>query len=210
MKSKGKFLLFDLTEFSTWLSGHHVSRTIHVIQNHHTWRPDYKDFSLAPDHFHWLQSMENFQVNQNGFSQIAQNLTTWPDGLIAVGRPFDIAPAGIKGANQFGLCIEHVGNFDIGGDQMSPEQSDTIIKLNAILCRAFGIPVSAVDASGGIIYHHWYDIITGIRTNGSGTTKTCPGTNFFGGNSVQACQASFIPMVEKALVEMDYPNGLTV
>jgi N-acetylmuramoyl-L-alanine amidase len=112
-----------------------------------------------------------------------------------VGRPFDVAPAGILGANQFGLCIEHLGNFDKDQDQMTAEQSDTIVKLNAILCKKFSIPIN----TSGIVYHHWYDIITGVRTNGAGTVKTCPGTNFFGGNTPQNCESNFFPLVVNAL-----------
>lgn len=194
MKQKGKFLLFDFAEFSAWLAGLHTTRIIQLVQNHHTYLPDYVTFRKLPDHFHWLESMETFQMG-NGFSQIAQNLTTFPDGTIAVGRPFDIIPAGIKGANAHGLCIEHLGNFDIGKDQMTDVHHDTIVKLNALLCKHFNIHIS----TNGIQYHHWWDIVTGERTNGTGAVKSCPGTNFFGGNSVESCEKNFLPLVTNAL-----------
>src|SRR4029077_2884612 len=106
--TKGKFILFDLPAFQTWLTELKVTRRIGLIQQHHTWKPDYTNWEKLPDHFHWLESMEQFQM-LNGFNQIAQQLTSFPDGTIALGRPFDIIPAGIKGANQFGICIEHLG-----------------------------------------------------------------------------------------------------
>lgn len=194
MKSKGKFIVFTFSEFQSFLLGTIVHRAIKVIQNHHTYLPDYKTWLKIPDYFHWLDSMEAFQV-QNGMSQIAQNLTTFPDGSIALCRPFDIIPAGIKGANQLGICIEHLGNFDLGGDTMTEEHKATIVRLNALLCKHFGIQPN----TEGIVYHHWFDIALGTRTNGTGTVKTCPGTNFFGGNRVEDCEAHFIPLVRTAI-----------
>lgn len=195
MKQKGKFLLFDFGEFSSWLAGLTVHRQIQLVQNHHTWRPDYISFRKLPNPFHWLESMEDFQVNENGFAQIAQNFTTFPDGTIAVCRSLDIVPAGIKGANSKGICIEHLGNFDIDADKMTDEHQTTIIKLNALLCKHFNIPINV----NGIVYHHWFDIITGQRTNGTGVVKSCPGTDFFGGNTVDSCEKNFLPLVTNAL-----------
>jgi hypothetical protein len=205
MVQKGKFLLFDFAEFATWLNALVVRRTIKLIQNHHTFQPDYSAFMKLPDHFHWMESMENFQ-KLNGFAEIAQQLTTFPDGRIAIGRSFETIPAGIKGANQYGVCIEHLGNFDIGADEMTPAQSDVIVKLNAVLCRKFSLEMN----TSTIVYHHWWDIVTGLRcatagevgqrTNGTGTVKSCPGTNFFEGNSPEACEANFIPLVKSALL----------
>ncbi|WDU82253.1 SH3 domain-containing protein [Caloramator sp. Dgby_cultured_2] len=54
-----------------------------------------------------------------------------------------------------------------------------------------------------IVYHHWYDLNTGKRTNGTGSTKSCPGTNFFGGNSVEAANKYFIPLIKKELEQID-------
>jgi len=205
MDQKGKFLLFDFPEFAAWLDDLEVNRVVRLIQNHHTWQPDYAAFQKLPDHFHWMESMESYQ-KQNGFAEIAQQLTTFPDGKITVGRSFDTIPAGIKGANQYGVCIEHLGNFDAGADAMTPAQIDVIVMLNAALCRKFSLEID----TNGIVYHHWWDLVTGLRwatageagqrTNGSGTVKSCPGTNFFGGNSPQACESNFIPLIKSAML----------
>src|SRR6187549_1450573 len=99
MKQLEKFLLLDLKEFENWLTGLVVKRKIKIIQNHHTWIPDYTLFNKSVDtHFPLLKSMEQSHC-ERGFAQIAQNITTFPDGLIAICRPFDVIPAGIKGAN---------------------------------------------------------------------------------------------------------------
>jgi hypothetical protein len=192
-ESQGKFIIFNLPEFGSWLNSVSVNRAIRLIQNHHTYEPSYADFNS--NHFALLKGMEDYHVKKRGFSEIAQNLTTFPDGTIAVCRSLNKAPAGTKGANTGGICIENLGNFDSGQDQMTPAHRATIIKLNALLCNRFGLQPD----SRTIIYHHWYDLNTGKRTNGTGTTKSCPGTGFFGGNKVDKAEANFIPLIAQEL-----------
>lgn len=139
--------------------------------------------------------MERSHVVERGFSEIAQNFTTFPDGLVAVCRPIDNIPAGIKGANQYGICVENLGNFDANQDDMSSEHRDCIVTVFAHLCRRFAL----FPSSDTIQYHHWWDLNTGKRTNGTGTTKTCPGTQFFGGNSVAAAETNFISLVSQRI-----------
>lgn len=69
--------------------------------------------------------------------KIIQNLTTFPDGTTAVCWSFEKMPAGIKEQTPFGICIEHVGNLEAGNDAMSKAHRDTIIKVNALLCKKF-------------------------------------------------------------------------
>lgn len=195
--SQGKFILFDLMEFGNWLNSAPVNRAIRLIQNHHTYEPSYAGFNN--NHFALLKGMEDYHVKERGFSEIAQNLTTFPDGTIAVCRSLSKAPAGTKGANTGGICIENLGNFDSGKDKMTPAHRATIIKLNALLCKRFGLQPN----SETIIYHHWYDLETGKRTNGTGTTKSCPGTGFFGGNKVDKAEANFIPLIAQELQGLD-------
>jgi len=132
------------------------------------------------------------------FSEIAQNVTTFPDGTLAVCRSFDKAPAGIKGANASAICIENLGNFDVGHDTMIDFQRHCNIRVNALLCRKFNLSPSSTS----IVYHHWYDLTTGQRTDGTGNTKTCPGTGFFGGNTVSVAEANFIPVISQELANL--------
>lgn len=192
MRTKGKFILLTCEEFEAWLASASISRSIALIQNHHSWSPAYAQFS-GDNHFTLLQGMENFHIRDRGFDMIAQNLTTFPDGTVAVCRPLDRIPAGIKGANQGGICIEHLGNFDSGRDSMTDPHRAAIIRVNAALCNRFCLSPS----TNTIVYHHWYDQDTAKRTDGTGNTKSCPGTAFFGGNSVAAAQAGFIPLVQQ-------------
>lgn len=200
MTTSGQFILMDAGEFRAWVADEMVNRSIKRIQNHHTWKPRYENFK-GDNHFSMLKGMKNSHLSR-GFSDIAQNLTTFPDGTIAVCRPLKTVPAGIKGANTGGICIEHIGNFDKAGDTMAKKHKDAIIELNVILCERFDLTPNPDT----IVYHHWWDLNSGKRKNGEGSTKSCPGTNFFGGNKVADAEKNFIPKI----IEKMQAAGLTV
>ena len=132
---------------------------------------------------------------ERGFAEIAQNFTTFPDGKIMVCRSLNTIPAGIKGVNTPGICIENIGNFDIKNDSMSTQQKDCIVHITRSLLKRFNLEAS----ENTVVYHHWYDLNTGkrIAKEGTGATKTCPGTNFFGGNTVEAFKMGFLPLLKK-------------
>ena len=205
MKTQGQFTLFEtLDEFAQFIQKP-VDRKITSVQNHHTAEPSYNDFN-GSNHFPLLTGMRNFHVKERGFNDIAQNLTTFPDGTIAVCRPMAKDPAGIKGANKGAICIEHVGNFDRGQDAMTAAQREAIIRMNALLSRRFKLQLD----TNAFVYHHWFDLNTGKRTNGTGSTKTCPGTNFFGGNTVARAQTNFLPLIRTAVQALDGPVGIPI
>jgi hypothetical protein len=189
MEKQGKFVVMNIKEFMEWIFKINVSREIKLIQNHHTYEPSYIDFNNN-NYFALLKEMEASHIKR-GFMEIAQNITTFPDGKIALCREMDKAPAGIKGANIYGICIENIGNFDINGDVMLLEHKKSIVKLNAILCKRFTLMPSVET----IVYHNWYDLVSGVRMNVSGHNKSCPGTNFFGGNSIEGAKKNFIPLI---------------
>jgi hypothetical protein len=196
--SKGIFTLFNPDEFMNYLDQSVFTRNITLIQNHHTYKPDYNSFK-GDNAFAMLESMRNYHVNHNHWSEIGQNITTFPNGTIAICRPINISPAGIKGANSTGICIEHVGNFDKDGDAMNDEHMHAILFVNAAFCKRFNLKPDI----NSIVYHHWYDLNTGKRTNGSGVTKSCPGTNFFTGNTLECAEKEFIPRVNELLKEIN-------
>jgi hypothetical protein len=204
VKTEGQFALLTREEFASWLKGLNIQRKITLVQEHHTASPDYRDFN-GSNHFKLCESMKAYHVNNRGFQDIAQNFTTFPDGTIMVCRPLNTAPAGIKGANANGICIENVGNFDKGKDTMTEEQKKTILFMAAALCKKFNLPID----TNHIVYHHWYDLNTGVRTNGTGVTKSCPGTNFSGGNTVDSAQKYFIPLVKEAF-KVSFDEALDV
>ena len=62
--------------------------------------------------------MKAYHVTYNGWNDIGQHFTIFPDGLILTGRSLEKSPACIYGQNANAICIENLGNFDLGGDQM--------------------------------------------------------------------------------------------
>jgi hypothetical protein len=192
MKAIGKFILLDAAEFEHWLAMQKITRKIKWVQLHHTYVPAYKHFK-GTNHFRLCQGMETSH-KERGFSEIAQNLTIFPDGKVMVCRSLDTIPAGIKGANTFGVCIENIGNFDKGNDNLTPAQHDSIVLVIKTLLKKFALAAS--DQT--VLYHHWFDLNTGkrITKEGTGVTKTCPGTAFFGGNTAEAFQAKMLPVLK--------------
>ncbi|MBB6452584.1 LysM repeat protein [Salirhabdus euzebyi] len=204
-----KFVLMTREEFKDWLFNHEFKRNITTIQQHHTFQPSYKQFN-GKNHFTLLKGMRNYHMNGMGWRDISQQLTTFPDGKIAVGRPLDTPPEGSFGLQNeevmhnieaTALAIENLGDFDKGHNRMTAEQRETIVTVTALLMLRFGLSPS-IDT---VTYHHWWDINTGERIldHGEGhAVKTCPGTGFFGGNSTQAARSNFFPLVQKKMKEI--------
>jgi hypothetical protein len=192
MKIIGKFILLDATEFEHWLAVQKITRKIKWVQYHHTYIPAYKHFK-GDNHFKLCQSMEAAH-KERGFSEIAQNITIFPDGKVMICRNLNTIPAGIKGANTYGVCIENIGNFDKGMDTMTLAQRNSIALVTKCLLKRFAL----VPSDQTVLYHHWFDLNTGERTSkeGTGVTKTCPGTAFFGGNTVEAFKVVLLPLLK--------------
>ncbi|PIH56950.1 peptidoglycan recognition family protein [Paenibacillus sp. LK1] len=159
MIQKGNFLLLDIEEFRPWLQKQKITRDINKLQVHHTYLPNYTT-RKNQDPFKCLEGMRNSHLNQ-GWNDIGQNFTLFETGQIgySLGRNLNVTPAGIKGANTGALCIEIIGNFDVGGDSMTDIQKRAIVHIYACLCEKFNIPVD----TNHIVYHHWYNLETGKR-----------------------------------------------
>lgn len=194
MTSKLGFTKLSISEFEQWIANLKVAKTILYIQQHHTWNPSYISFK-NDNHFELQLAMKNYHVNNNGWMDIGQHFTTFPDGSILTGRSLEQTPACIFGFNANAICIENLGNFDLGKDTMTAAHKETIVRITAALCKKFNIPVN----SDKIVYHHWFNLSTGERNNGTKNNKTCPGTNFFGGNKVTDCEKNFLPLVANSL-----------
>jgi hypothetical protein len=201
MESKYGFLKMTMAEFGSWIQSQRIARTILTVQQHHTWSPNYTHFN-GSNHFERQQAMKNHHVRNNGWSDTGQHFTSFPDGTILTGRSLEATPACIFGANRDSICIEHLGNFDKEGDIMTNEHRLAIIQMTAILCDKFKLPVNTFS----IIYHHWFELSTGKRNNGIGGNKSCPGTNFFGGNKVEDCMTNFLPLVQQQMQGTPIPN----
>ena len=140
--------------------------------------------------------MRDYHVNSAGYADIAQNFTVFPDGMICTGRSMNVAPAGCRGANTNGICIENLGNFDVGGDKMNAAQKDVIVRMAAALLKKFKL-----SPETGITYHAWWtDDGKSLGTYvASRSCKTCPGTAFFGGNTRASYDKNLKPLIVKAM-----------
>lgn len=195
MVQKYGFSLLEAADFHDWITAQQVTRTVLYLQHHHTYIPDYSHFN-GSNHFELQRSMQRVHRSQNGWADIAQHFTIFPDGKVVTGRNLERSPAGIAGFNRHALCIENLGNFDLKGDLMRQEQRDAVVRVTASIAHRYSIPVH----SDRIVYHHWFDLATGVRTNGLGRTKSCPGTAFLGGNKVVDAESYFLPLVRATLL----------
>lgn len=200
MESRYGFVKLQPKEVSSWLSQQKVGRIVKLIQLHHTWQPNYATFTKYPDGFTLQKNMQTFHKNQ-GWSDIGQHFSVFPDGSIITGRSLNNSPAGITGGNSGAICIENIGNFDVGGDTMTEAQKSAIIVLVQSLMKKFNISTSSIR------YHAWY---TPNGTylgdyNSSKSAKTCPGTNFFGGNTKSAFERHLKPLLKGTIVKEEQP-----
>ncbi|MEH7333011.1 LysM peptidoglycan-binding domain-containing protein [Neobacillus drentensis] len=203
----GKFVLMTREEFKDWIFNQKFTRRVGKVQQHHTYQPSYQSFN-GSNHFALMKGMEDYHVTGMKWSMISQQLTTFPDGKVVVGRPFNIAPEGSFGLlnkeamhaiEADALAIENVGNFD--AEKMTAEQRETIVTVTALLMIKYGL-TPTVDS---ITYHHWWDVNSGERVldNSAGhAIKTCPGTGFFGGNSTASAKNNFYPLVTQKMQEI--------
>ncbi len=127
-------------------------REFHI---HHTWKPSHKDFN-GSNHMQLQRSMRNYHVNTNGWSDIAQHISIFPDGKIVTGRNFGRNPASMTGYNVGAFMVENIGNFDIGNDSLYGKQKETLLAIAKYFVDRLG--------ESKIIFHR------------ERSGKTCPGT----------------------------------
>jgi uncharacterized protein YraI len=191
MEEKFGFIKLEPSEFEGWLSGQSISRTCVRVQEHHTWKPRYSNFN-GSNHFEMQRDMKRYHMNNNGWSDIGQHFSIFPDGVILTGRPLNRSPACVLHANSGAICIENVGNFDSGGDTMTTSQAESVFSTTASLLKKIGMQ-SATKAN--VVYHHWYDGDGSLVYENSGQ-KSCPGTAFFGGNQLSDFETNFLPKLQ--------------
>ena len=200
------FKKYNVTEFENYIKNAQILRKISKIQLHHTYLPNYKQFK-GDNHIALQDGMRKSHINTNGWSDIGQHFTIFPDGITVSGRSVEMVPAGIKGANTGAIAIECIGNFDLCGDEMTKEQKNAIVSVLNALIKRFSL-----SPKDDIIYHAWW------TSNGkylgdyvaSKSSKTCPGTNFFGGNTKKAFEENLLPLLtdNKPLESVDTINDI--
>ncbi|WP_339166088.1 peptidoglycan recognition family protein [Paenibacillus sp. FSL R5-0341] len=205
-------MLLEPSELKGWLDKQKIKRSINKLQVHHTAAPNYTTRQVVngvakQDVWKCLEGMRTFHLSQ-GWAGTGQNITVLEDGRIAISLDRDLnkTPAGIKGANTGALCIEIIGNFDQGGDTMAAIQKQAVVHLYACLALKLNIPID----TSHIVYHAWYTSSgawLGDYERGE-SSKTCPGTNFFGdGNTRSAAERGFIPALKAELKRITEGDG---
>ena len=192
MKQEGKFILMNRAELRVYIEGIKGAKTFKTIQQHHTASPAYKD--VKNNHFQLMKGIENYHAGTLKMSEIAQHFSTFPDGTICAGRPLAKDGGGfLNPLNKDSITIENVGNFD--SDIMTEEQKQSIILLNALLCKKFNI----VPSTSTLIYHCWVQ------------NKSCPGLKWFEGNTRTAAEKYFIPLIKAAMEDvMSFEQALEI
>ena len=185
------FKKYTITDFENYIKNAKVLRKISRIQLHHTYSPSYRQFT-GDNHTALQGAMRNHHIKTNGWSDIGQHFTIFPDGIILSGRSLEMVPAGIKGANTGAIALECLGNFDSGADAMTKEQKNSIIAVVKALVGRFSL-----SSKDDITYHAWWT--SGGKALGDyipeKSAKTCPGTNFFGGNTRTAFEGNLLPLI---------------
>lgn len=204
MISKGNFLLMEKSEFRDWLKQQAITRPIQYLQVHHTYLPNYST-RKNQDPFKCLEGMRNSHL-ASGWAATGQNITVLENGQIAISldRNLNRIPAGIKGFNNKSMCIEIVADFNIGGDEITELQKESVVHLYACLAEKFNLPINTTH----IVYHAWISP-TGERLADwipGRSSKTCPGTAFFGdGNTIAAANKNFIPQIQAEYKRLTNP-----
>ena len=205
MATQFGFTSFTLAEFKNWINSISVQRAILRVQEHHTWRPNYSHFN-GSNHFQLQRNMQNHHVNNNGWSDIGQHFTIFPDGIIMTGRSLNSSPACIFNGNFGAICIENLGDFDTDKDSMSAAQRNSIIGATAALLNRFDL---GNPDKNNVHYHHWWTS-EGHLTHGIDPVKSCPGSAFFGGNTVASFESNFAPLVLAAMSDSATPGQVAV
>jgi hypothetical protein len=187
MQKDGQFILMTKEDFKNYIDNLKIDKKFTTIQVHHTASPSYSNCT-STNQIKLMKSMKNYHLSR-GFQDIAQHCSTFPSGEICLGRPFTLNGGGFLGnQNINSITIENVGNFDKHGDIISKEQKETIIFVYAVLCHKFNISPS----TSTILYHTWMP----------SANKTCPGNNFFGGNTKEDANKYFIPLIKSKITEL--------
>ena len=210
MKTQNGFTLLNKNEIASYLAKQKVTRKITRLQVHHMDMPNYSTWEktdkkvFSEPHFGRTQSLNNYGKKTWNYSDghgkyIAQHFNVFPDGMITTGRHLDSTPIGIRGWNTNAICIEIYGNFDKGKDVMTKAQKESVIALYGELCKRFKIPVD----NAHIRPHCWFTARGSYlgKYDPNRSTKTCPGTGFWGKGCSKDGFAYFIKDIQ------NYVNG---
>jgi hypothetical protein len=145
-------------QFEQLLQKFPFTRKIDAVHMHHTWRPRHGDFRGHET----IVSMWRHHTQVNGWSDIAQHLTIDPEGMVWLGRNWNLPPASAAGHNgnkAFGpFMFEMIGDFDTGRDPFGGAQKDAALRVVALVQSRFHLPAGT------------------LRFHNAMSPKSCPGS----------------------------------
>ena len=147
--------LLETEALQQWLRENRPVRELTQWHVHHTWDPSYADFTFA-NHQQLQDEMRKLHIDGNGWDDIGQHLTLFPDGFWMLGRSLEWDPASIRGWNRGAVALEMVGNFDHGKDAMTRMQWDALVGMTRFMMEEWGLEMR---------FHHEHPQ----------SGKTCPG-----------------------------------
>ena len=146
-------------QFEQLLQKFPFTRNIDAVHMHHTWRPRQSDFRGHET----IVSMWRYHTQVNGWSDIAQHLTIDPEGMVWLGRNWNLPPASAAGHNgnkSFGpFMFEMIGDFDQGRDIFGGAQKETALRVVALVQSRFHLPAGT------------------LRFHNAMSPKSCPGSS---------------------------------
>lgn len=97
---------------------------------HHTANPNKSSFN-GSNHIKLQENMKNAHIKGNGWNDIGQHVTLFPDGKFVTGRDFNVPPASIKGYNgsagKVPFAVETLGNFTF--EKLEGAQLQSLVDL---------------------------------------------------------------------------------
>jgi hypothetical protein len=169
------FQRVTVDQFATLLKKFQFRRKVNAVHMHHTWRPRRADFKGHET----IVSMWRFHTQTNGWSDIAQHITIDPQGLIWLGRNWNLPPASAGGHNGNSVAgpfmFEMVGDFDAGPghDPFDGPQRDTVLKVIALVQQRFNLEPGTLRfhnmmsnkscPGSGIDYHRVLEAVASVR-----------------------------------------------
>lgn len=152
------FQRLDLSQFEALLNKFPFTRKVNAVHMHHTWKPRRMDFRGHDT----IVGMWRHHTQVNGWSDIAQHITIDPEGVIWLGRNWNVPPASASGYNGNSVAgpfmFEMVGDFDVGRESFDGVQKDTALRVVALVQRRFGLRAATL---------YFHSTMSG---------KTCPGS----------------------------------
>lgn len=153
------FRRLSVEQFAQILDRFPFERRINAVHMHHTWRPTRRDFRGHDT----IVGMWRHHTQVNGWRDIAQHLTIDPEGMVWLGRNWNLPPASAAGHNgnsQVGpFMFEMIGDFDVGRDVFDGPQRDAALEVTALVLNRFDLPTSA------------------LALHNSMSSKSCPGSS---------------------------------